>query len=71
MRWELKCSTLFQPPSNNWWMHIPSTREAYGNFTEDKTFHYKELSDEDLLLLACEILDELEEEVAVKKTVQG
>ena len=64
----LKCFTLFQSPSNNGWMHAPTTREAYRIFTEDKTFHYTELSDEDLLLFAYETRDELKEVVvAVKK----
>ena len=73
MHWGLKCSTLFQSPSNNGWMHAPTTREAYRNFTEDKTFHYTELSDGDILLLTYETRDELKVVVvvAVKKPVQG
>ena len=71
MRRGLKCSTLFQSPSYNGWMHAPATRAAYRNFTEDKAFHHTELSDEDLLLLAYETRDELKVvDVAVKQPVQ-
>ena len=67
MRWGLKCSTLFQPVGTNGWMQALTTREAYRNFTEDKTFYYAELSNEDLLLLVYETHDELKEVVVEVK----
>ena len=59
--WGLKCSTVFVPPSNDGWMDVATTREAYRKFTKYKSFYYTELSDKDSLLLAYETRDELKE----------